>query len=63
MQKNILVRKLRLISKFMTLQTGQQIFAILILLNIPKRKDNQAMKLGQLIKNNMSNIFPQIPCI
>ena len=47
----------------MTLQTGQQIFAILILLNIPKRKDNQAMKLGQLIKNNMSNIFPQIPCI
>ena len=63
MQKNILVRKLRLISKFVTLQAGQQIFAILILLNIPKRKDNQAMKLGQLIKNNMSNIFPQIPCI
>ena len=30
---------------------------MLILLNMSRSKDNQAMKLGQLIENNMRNIF------
>ena len=51
MQKNSLIRKLRLISKFMTSQTGQHMISIRI---SPKRnKGNQAMKFAQLIKYNM----------
>ena len=51
------MRKLRLITKFMTSQTGQQIIAIHILPNISGSKRNQAMKFGQLIEYNMRNIF------
>ena len=57
MSKNDLIRKLRLISKFMTSQTGQIIIAIRILPNILISKDNQAMKFGQLIENNVRNII------
>ena len=57
MYKNGWIRKLRVISKLMTLQTGQQIMIILILPNISRSKSNQAMKLGQLIENNMRNVF------
>ena len=46
------IRKLRLISKFMTSQTGQQIITMHIIPNISRRKGNQAMKFGQLIKYN-----------
>ena len=35
-------------------QTGQQ---LIILSNISRIKDNQTMKLGQLIKHNISTIF------
>ena len=48
--KNGLIRKIRLISKFMTSQPGQQTIAIDILNNISRSKDNQAMKFGQLIE-------------
>ena len=40
----------------MTLQPGQQTFAIHMLPNISRSKGNQTMKYGQLIKYNM-NIF------
>ena len=42
------MRKLRLISKFMTSQ---------IVNCISKSKENQKMKFGQLIENNMRDIF------
>ena len=48
MQENDLIRKLRLISKFMTSQTGSQIITIHILPDISKSEGNQAMKLGRL---------------
>ena len=52
-----LSRKIRLISKFMTSQTGKQTIAIHILSNISKSKSNRTMKFGQLIECNMRNIF------
>ena len=53
MYKKGLIRKIRLILKFMTSQPGQQTIAIHILPNISRSKDNQSMKFGQLIKYNM----------
>ena len=35
------------------------IITIQLLPNISRRKGNQAVKLGQLIKYNMQNIFPE----
>ena len=43
----------------MTSQSGQQTMTIHILLNISRSKGNQAMKFGQLIKDNKRNIFLQ----
>ena len=57
MQKNDLIRKIRLISKFTTSQPGKQTIAIHILHHIPRSKRNQTMKFGQLIEYNMRNIF------
>ena len=51
-----MIRKLKLISKFMTSQTGWQIITIHILPNISKNKSNRTMKSAQLIYN-MRNIF------
>ena len=56
---NSLIKKLRLISKFMTSQTGQTIIKIHTLLNFSKSIDNQVMKFGQLIEYNMRNTFLQ----
>ena len=56
MQKNGLIRKIRLISKFMTSQPGNQSNAIHTLPNISRSKDNQKMKLGLLIEHHR-NIF------
>ena len=42
-----LIRKLRLISKFVTSHSGQQIITIHILPDISSSKDNHAMKFGQ----------------
>ena len=44
-------------SLFQNSQTGLKIITTQILLNIWRCKDSQTMKLGQLIKYNMSNIF------
>ena len=41
----------------MTLQTGQQIITIHILLNISRSKGNQIMKFGQIIECNVRNIL------
>ena len=61
MWKNGLIRKIRLISKFVTLQAGKQTIAIHILPNTSSNKNNQTMKLGQLIEYNMRNIFFEKP--
>ena len=57
MLKNNLIRKIRLISSFMTSQPGKQTFVIHILSNISKSKGNQTMEFGQLIEYNKRNIF------
>ena len=57
MYKNGLIRKIRLISKFMTLQSGKQTIAMHILPNISRSKGNQTLKFGQLIECNIGNIF------
>ena len=57
-----LIRKIRLISKFMTSQPGQQTIAIHILPNISQIKDNQTMKLSQLKKYNKRKIFLEKLC-
>ena len=54
MYKNGLIRKIRLILKFMTPQPGLQTIAIP---NISRSKSNQTMRFGQLIEYNMGNIF------
>ena len=50
MQKNDLIRKIRLISKFLTSHPGQQTITIHKLPNISRNKGNKAMKFGQVIK-------------
>ena len=57
MQKNGLIRKIKLISKFMTSQPGKEAIAIYILVNVSKNKSNQAMKFGQFIEYVIRNIF------
>ena len=57
MQKNSLIRKIRLISKSMTSQAGKQTIAMHILANVLRSKGNQTLKFGQLIEYNMRNIF------
>ena len=56
---NDLIRKIRLTSKFMTSQPGQQRITIHIFLNISRIKGNQTMQFGQLIEYNKRNIFLQ----
>ena len=58
-RKNGLIRKIRLIPKFMTSQPGSQTIMIGILFNISQSKGSETMKLGQLIENNKRNIFLQ----
>ena len=50
-------RKIKLISKFMTSQPGQQTITIHTLPNNSQSKENQVMKFGQVIENNKRNIF------
>ena len=57
MRKNGLIRQVRLISKFMTLQPWKQTITIHVFPNISRSKDNQTIKFGQLIECNMRNIF------
>ena len=51
--KNGLIRKVRLISKFVTSQPGKKIIAIHILPNFSRSKVNETIKFGQLIEYNM----------
>ena len=61
--RNGLMKKLRLISKFMTSQAGQKTITIHILPNLPRSKSNhQAMKFGQLVEYNIRYIFLQKSC-
>ena len=50
-------KKAKVILKFMTSQTGQQIITIHLLPDISRSKDNQAMKFVQLIEYNVRNCF------
>ena len=52
-----MIKKIRLIPKFITTQTGKQTIAIRILPNISRSKGNQTMKFDQLIEYNVRNIF------
>ena len=45
-----MIRKLKLISKFMTSQTGKQAIAIHILTNISRSKGNQTIKFVPLLE-------------
>ena len=56
-RKNGLIRKIRIISKFMTSQPGYQTIEIHILPNISRRKSNQTMKPDQLIEYNKRKNF------
>ena len=51
------LRKIRLISKFMTSQPGKQTIAIYILSNTWRNKGKQTMKFGQLLEHNTKNNF------
>ena len=55
--KNGLLRKLWLVSNFMTSQIGQQIIKMNILSNITRSKGNQAMKFSQLIYYEKREIY------
>ena len=59
-QKKGLRRKIRLISKFMTLQPEKETIVIHVLPNISRSIDNQKIKFGQLIKKNMRIIFQDV---
>ena len=50
-----MIKQLKLISKFMTAQTGQQIITIYILPNISRSKGNQTI--NWVREYNMRNIF------
>ena len=62
MQKNNLMRKLWLITKFITSQTGQKMITIHILPNILRSKGNWAIKFGQLIKHSVRNVLRRKSC-
>ena len=55
--RNGLIRKVRLIWKFLTSLPGWQQITIHILLNISRIKNNQTMKFGKLIEYPKRNIF------
>ena len=62
MQKKDLIRRLRLITKFVS-QARKQIVAIRILPSISRNKGNhQKMKFGQVIEYNMRNSFFEKLC-
>ena len=61
-RKNDLIRKVSLVSKFVTLATGKQIILIHIFPDISRYIGNQTMKFGQLMEYNVTNIFLQKSC-
>ena len=61
-RKNGLIRNIRLVSKFMTLQPGSKTVIVHTLPNISLNKNNQAIKIGQLIEYKKRNNFLQKSC-
>ena len=57
MLKDSFILKIRLISKFVASQPGEQLIAIHILTIISRSKDNHAMKFGLLIRENRKIFF------
>ena len=57
MYKNGLIREIRLISKLITSQSGQQTDEKHMLSNISRNKGSQTMKFGQLIAYNIITFF------
>ena len=57
MYKMGLIKKIRLISKFITSHLGEQKIAIHILTNISRNKANHAIRFSQLLEYNIRNIF------
>ena len=57
MYKNRLIKRIRLISNFITLQPGYLMIVIHILPKISRSKDNQTMKFVQLIECNIRHII------
>ena len=51
------IKKIKLLSNFMTSQPGEQIIVIHMLPNISRSKDNETMKFAHLIDCNIRNIF------
>ena len=60
--KNGLIKKIRLISKFMTSQPGEQTITIHTSLDISQIKRSKKMKFGQIIEFSRRNIFLQKLC-
>ena len=58
-RENGLIGKIRLISRFMTSQPGQQTSTLHILPNISRSKGNETMKFGLLVDPNKINILRQ----
>ena len=52
-----MVRKLKVVSKFMTSSTDKKTTIIHILPNISGSKDDQILKFGELIEYNLRNDF------
>ena len=58
-RKDGLIRKIVLVSKFMTLQAGLQTISINILPQISQSKGNPTIKFGHLIEHSKINYFLQ----
>ena len=52
-----LIRKIKLILKYVTSEPRKQTVAIRILPNISRSKENKTMKFDQSMEHNMGNIF------
>ena len=61
MYESGLIRKVRLIPKFMTSSTGKQTITMHILPNISRSKGNRAMKFDKLVEYDMKDIFLEKP--
>ena len=55
-----MIRKLRIISAFMSSSSGKEIVTICILPIITRSKGNQTIKFGQLIEYEVRNIFLKV---
>ena len=60
LSRNGMIRKLWLISKFMTPYTGQQIITIQLIPNISRSKDNETWLVNKIQRENIN--FLQKPC-